>query len=222
MLKKIALGFLIAVVGFVAFVASRPSTLRVERSLTMSAPPEVAFALINDFHAWASWSPWEKLDPDMVRSHGGAPEGVGAVYSWHGNEEVGKGRMTITSSQPAEHVAIRLEFLEPWEATNQTTFELTPAGDGVTVSWAMTGESNFVAKAASVFMDMDAMIGEDFERGLSTMKQVAEERARREAAERRAREQDEATAAALDAAEDAAAAGSAAAAPAPATPSAQP
>jgi uncharacterized protein YndB with AHSA1/START domain len=182
MLKKIAIGFAVVVVLLVVVIATRPSTLRVERSQTISAPPAVVFALINDLHQWAGWSPWEKLDPNMKRTHEGAPSGVGALYHWAGNDEVGEGRMTITESRAPEHVGIKLEFLKPWEATNTTTFNITPSGADSKVTWVMEGESNFMAKAAGMVMDMDAMIGKDFERGLEGMKQLAEAKAKEEAA----------------------------------------
>src|SRR6187399_1961601 len=174
MLKRVAAIAIALIAVLVLVVATRPSHLHVERSATMEAAPDVVFPLINDFHAWSSWSPWEKLDPDMKREFSGAPQGKGAWYGWSGNDQVGVGNMQITDSKPAEQVTILLEFKQPWEATNVTTFRLaaTPQG-GTQVTWAMDGENNFAAKAMSLVMDMDQMIGKDFEAGLANLAAVA-------------------------------------------------
>jgi hypothetical protein len=173
MLKRIALiaGGLIVVLAIV--IATRPGHLHVERSMPMPAPPAVVYSLLNDFHAWPSWSPWEKLDPGMKREVSGAATGVGARYAWVGNDQVGSGSMEIIESRP-EQIKIRLEFKEPFAATNITTFALAPLPGGTRVTWAMDGENNFAAKAMGMFMDMDAMIGKDFEAGLTNLGALAE------------------------------------------------
>jgi Polyketide cyclase / dehydrase and lipid transport len=174
MARKILIGVAAVILLLVLVILTRPATFHVERSITMAALPESAFAQVNDFRAWPAWSPWEKLDPQMKRTHEGSPAGVGAKYAWAGNDQVGEGRMTIEKSEKPSLVRIKLEFLKPWEATSATTFTFVPAPQGSKVTWAMDGENNFMAKAASLFMDMDKMIGADFERGLAAMKTAAE------------------------------------------------
>lgn len=173
MLKKIAFALAIVIGAILAYAATKPDTLRVERTATVNAPPEKVFALINDFHNWAAWSPWEKLDPNMTRTHSGAPAGKGAAYAWQGNKDVGKGRMEILESTPSSQIKIQLDFLEPFEAHNITDFTLEPAGGGTKVNWSMHGPNNFMNKLMQVFMDMDAMIGKDFEAGLANMNAAA-------------------------------------------------
>ena len=173
MLRKILIGVAAVVVVFVVVVATRPAAFHIERSTNMAAPPEIVLAQVNDFHAWSAWSPWEKLDPQLKRSYEGAPAGVGAIYGWTGNDKVGEGRMTIETSTPSL-VGIKLEFIKPFAATNTATFTFVPAPDGTKVTWAMDGNNGFMAKAASMFMDMDKMVGDDFARGLAAMKTVAE------------------------------------------------
>ncbi len=174
-MKKILLGLAVVVAAFSAFVALQPAEFRLERSATISAPPATVFANLDDFRRWGPWSPWEKLDPGMQRSYDGPSSGVGATYHWLGNQDVGEGRMAITESAPPERLAIRLEFITPFAATNETVFTLAPGGDGAsTVTWSMTGRNGFMAKAASLFMDMDAMVGGDFERGLAALAEVSE------------------------------------------------
>jgi len=178
MIKKTLLGILVLLVVLVAvcacIVALQPSHYRVERSATISAPPATVFAQVDDFHKWDAWSPWAKLDPAMKQSYEGAASGVGAIYKWAGNDQVGEGRLTITESRPSDLIKIKLEFLKPWAATNVTDFTFTPQGNQTAVTWTMSGENNFVGKAFSLFMNMDKMIGNDFEKGLAQMKNVAE------------------------------------------------
>ena len=173
MLKKILIGVAAVLALLVIVIALQPATFHIERSVTMTAPPEAALAQVNDFHAWSAWSPWEKLDPNMTRSYDGAPAGVGAKYAWVGNKEVGEGRMTIEKSSPAQ-VVIKLEFLKPFQATNTATFTFVKTPEGNKTTWAMDGSNNFVGKAFHLVMNMDKMIGPDFERGLAGMKAAAE------------------------------------------------
>jgi uncharacterized protein YndB with AHSA1/START domain len=173
MLKKIAIVVSVVVAIFSIVVATRPSHFHVERSVSIAAPAEVVFPLINDFHRWPSWSPWEKLDPGMKRDYSGAPAGTGAGYDWSGNDDVGVGSMRITDSQAPTRVAIALEFKQPWQASNTTLFSLTPEADGAHVTWGMDGENNFMLKAVSLFMNMDEVVGKDFEAGLANLQRAA-------------------------------------------------
>ena len=157
------------VAGFLIFADTRPAEFRVARSRTLAAPPDVVHSYLNDFHKWPEWSPWEKLDPTMKKEFSGAPHGPGASYYWTGNDKVGEGRMTITESRPPQSVTLRLEFLRPWKAVHRTQFDLAPSGAGTNVTWAMTGQNNFMAKAFGVFMPLDKLVGADFEKGLANL-----------------------------------------------------
>jgi len=182
MLKK-ALALLVAALALLAAViATRPSEFRLERSATVAAPPSVVFAQVSDFGRWAAWSPWEKLDPAMKKTVSGGPGSAGHGYHWTGNDQVGEGRMTVTEARPGERVDIRLEFLRPWQATNATSIATAAEGAGTRVTWTMTGRNGFMMKAVGLFMDMEKMVGSDFERGLASLKAVAEMEARRPAA----------------------------------------
>jgi hypothetical protein len=174
MLKKILIGVGALLGLLLVVIALQPETFHVERSISMAASPDAAFAQVNDFHAWSAWSPWEKLDPTMKRSYDGAAQGVGAKYAWVGNKDVGEGRMTIEQSEPSSKVVIKLEFLKPFAATNTATFTFTKTPAGNKTTWAMDGNNNFVSKAFSLVMNMDKMIGPDFERGLAGIKAAAE------------------------------------------------
>ena len=174
MLKKVAIVAGLLILVLVVVITTRPDSFRVERSMEIAAPPAAVFPLVNDFHKWAGWSPWDKLDPSMKRTYEGAPAGTGAVYGWVGNDKVGSGRMTIRDSQPDQHVAIKLEFIKPFPSTNDTRFTLTPSGSGTRLTWAMEGKNTFVSKAFTMFMDMDKMVGKDFEQGLTGIKGLAE------------------------------------------------
>ena len=174
MIKKILIGLAVVVVVLVVFIALQSRTYRIERSATMNAPAPLVFAQVNDFHKWNAWSPWAKIDPAMKQTFEGAPAGVGAIYTWTGNKEVGEGRMTIAESHPSDLVKIKLEFLRPFAATSDTTFTFKPEGNQTRVTWTMVGDKNFIAKAFHLFVNMDKMVGGDFEKGLAQMKSVAE------------------------------------------------
>jgi hypothetical protein len=175
MLKKFLVGAGVVIALFVAVVATRTSTYHVERKAEVAAPADVVFAEVNDLHNWAAWSPWEKLDPAMQRTFEGAAAGVGAVYSWSStNQDVGKGKMTVSESVPGQKVGIQLEFFEPFENVAHVTFSLASAGTGSSVTWAMDGEHIFVGKAMCMFMDCDTILGADFDKGLASLKVVAE------------------------------------------------
>lgn len=171
----IAILMVLAVAGLVLFIATRPAAFRVARSATMAAPPDVVFGLLADFHQWSRWSPWEKLDPQMNKTFEGAPSGAGASYLWKGNSKAGEGRMTIVESKPPERLAIRLEFLRPFAATNHTVFTVAPTAQGSVVDWEMTGDRTFMFKAFGLLVGMDKMVGRDFEEGLANLKKIAQE-----------------------------------------------
>jgi uncharacterized protein YndB with AHSA1/START domain len=174
MLKKIAVATAILFAVLLILAATKPDTFRVERSTSIQAPPEKVFALLDDFHRWSAWSPWEKMDPAMQRTYSGAARGTGAVYEWAGNSKVGKGRMEIVEATPASKVAVRLDFLAPFAAHDTAEFTLASAGDGTNVTWVMHGPNLFIGKVMSVFVSMDRMIGKDFEAGLANLKAAAE------------------------------------------------
>ena len=174
MLKKIFVGIVVIVVAFVVIVALQPSEFRVARSTTVSAPPAAVFAQVNDFHNWEAWSPWAKLDPAAKVTFEGPSAGEGAIFRWVGNEEVGEGSMMITESRPSDLVRIKLEFLKPFAAINTAEFTFKPEGNRTAVTWSMFGKNNFIAKAFCLFMNMDKMVGGQFEKGLASMKSVTE------------------------------------------------
>jgi len=172
--RIVLLVLLIAVGGVLAMAATKPTHYHIERSATISAAPAAVFAHVNDFHAWEAWSPWEKIDPAMKRTFDGPPSGKDATYAWVGNDKVGEGKMTIIESQPDARVGIRLEFIKPFAETCQADFALAAEGEGTKVTWGMDGNHNYVSKIMCVFMDMDKMIGTDFEKGLGQLKSLAE------------------------------------------------
>jgi hypothetical protein len=166
-------------VAIVLILAIRkPDAFRVQRVATIKAPAESIFSLINDFHRWGSWSPWENKDPAMKRTFSGAGSGKGAVYAWDGNKNVGSGRMEILDTSLPSKIVIKLDFFKPFEGHNTAEFTMLPQGDatniGTIVTWAMYGPAPFMSKMMQVFMNIDNMIGKDFEAGLANLKKLAE------------------------------------------------
>jgi hypothetical protein len=171
----IALAAVAAIIAvFVVVVALQPSQFRIARTATISAPAAAVFAAVNDFHNWKTWSPWEKIDPTLKRTFEGAAAGAGASFSWIGNKQVGEGRMTITECRPSELVRIKLEFFKPFAATNAAEFTFKPEGNQTAVTWSMSGNRPFLHKAICLVMNMDKMVGGQFEEGLANMKSVVE------------------------------------------------
>jgi hypothetical protein len=173
-IKIIGGGLAVAVGVLLAVAATRPNTFRVQRTGRIKAPPDKIYAFIDDFHRWPAWSPYENRDPAMKRSYEGAQSGVGAVYTWNGNQNVGSGRMEILDSKPGSKVTIKLDFFEPFEGHNTAEFTMQPQGDATDVTWAMNGPLAFVPRVMGIFMSMDTMIGKDFEAGLANLKTQAE------------------------------------------------
>jgi hypothetical protein len=173
-LGVIAIVVAVIVAGILIYAATRPDSFTVKRTATIKAPPDRLYGLISDLHGWAAWSPYEKKDPDMKRTFGGAPHGKGAVYEWDGNKNVGAGRMEIVEAAPSGKIVIKLDFLKPFEGHNTAEFAIDPQGDNSNVTWSMYGPSNFMFKVMGIFMDMDKMIGNDFATGLANLKTVAE------------------------------------------------
>jgi carbon monoxide dehydrogenase subunit G len=177
MLKKISLYVLVPLVvvvaGILIYASTKPDTMHYQRSASIKASPEKIFPLLNDFRRYATWSPYETKDPAMKRIFSGSPAGKGAVYEWDGDKNVGKGRMEIVEASPSK-VTIKLDFIKPFEAHNIAEFTLEPKGDATNVTWGMHGPCPFFGKVMSVFIDMDRMIGKDFDAGLANLKALTE------------------------------------------------
>lgn len=176
MLETLGIVFLILIVivlGLLGYASTKPNTVRYVRSARINAPPEKILSLISDFKKWVVWSPWEKKDPALQRTYSGAASGVGAVYAWDGDKNVGSGRMEILESTPTK-VRIKLDFFKPFKASNVAEFTCTAQGNATHLDWVMTGQNLFIGKVMSLFIDMDKMIGKDFEAGLADMKAAAE------------------------------------------------
>ncbi|MDB5439226.1 MAG: polyketide cyclase [Caulobacteraceae bacterium] len=165
----------LALAVIIGLALSKAKNFTIQRTMEIAAPAERIYAEIEDFHRWAGWSPWDNVDPAMQKTYSGAAKGVGAVYDWSSaQKKVGVGRMTITGAQPVERVNIDLEFHKPFAARNDIVFSLIPEGGVTRVSWAMHGSSPFMHRLMGVFMDMDAMVGKDFEHGLRNLRNVTE------------------------------------------------
>jgi len=170
----IAVVLAIAIAILLILAATKPNTFTVRRATTVKAAPEAIFPLINDFHQWGTWSPYETKDPAMKRSYSGAASGNGAVYAWQGNKNVGSGRMEILDSSAPSKIVIKLDFFAPFEGHNTAEFTMLPQGDVTNVTWLMHGPVPFMAKIMHVLMNIDRMVGKDFEIGLANLKRLTE------------------------------------------------
>jgi len=178
MFKKILVVLIAFLLAFAGFISTQPDDFRITRSAVIAAPAEAVFAHVNNLHAWEAWSPWAKLDPNATSTFEGAKSGVNAKMHWDGNAEVGKGSMTIIENRPGEFIKFQLDFLKPMEGHHTAEFLFKKQEDGSTeVSWTMYGKNNFIGKAMGLVMDCDTLIGEQFEKGLASLKDVAEKQA---------------------------------------------
>lgn len=170
----IALG--LGVIALLAFATTRPDEFRVERRLRIQAPPEQLWPLVSELRAFNRWNPYERKDPLIQGGYTGPASGIGSRYAWQ-SSKVGEGSLEITGQQPGRAVQMKLEFLRPFEAHNQAEFTLRAAADGATeVSWRMSGPANLMSKLMGLVMDVDRMVGRDFEDGLQNLRQIAEAR----------------------------------------------
>ncbi|SDG67132.1 Polyketide cyclase / dehydrase and lipid transport [Bradyrhizobium sp. Rc2d] len=177
MLKAIAVIAIVLVAGIAAvlvFALTKPDTFRVERSLAVKAPADAIYPVVADFRRWTAWSPYEGRDPAMQRTFGGTAEGKGATYAWDGNNNVGAGHMEILEANAPSRLCINLDFERPFEGHNSAEFTFVPQGDATLVTWAMSGPAPFLSKVMQVFINMDNMIGKDFEAGLASLKKLTE------------------------------------------------
>jgi uncharacterized protein YndB with AHSA1/START domain len=170
----IAVVLAIAIAVVLILAATKPDKFSVRRAIAVSAPAEKIFPLINDFHQWGNWSPYENKDPAMKRSFSGPADGKGAVYGWEGNKNVGSGRMEILETSAPSKIVIKLDFFAPFEGHNTAEFTMLPQGDATTVTWLMHGPAPFMNKMMQVFMNLDHMVGKDFEVGLANLKRITE------------------------------------------------
>ena len=170
----IAIILAIAIAVVLLLALTKPNTFAVQRAISIKAPAEKIFALINDFHQWGTWSPYENKDPGMKRTYSGAESGKGAVYAWDGNNNVGSGRMEILDASAPSKIQIKLDFFTPFEGHNTAEFTMLPQGDGTILTWLMYGPAPLMAKIMHVFMNIDNMVGRDFEIGLANLKKLTE------------------------------------------------
>jgi hypothetical protein len=170
----IAVVLAVAIAIILILAATKPARFSVQRGTTVKAPPDAIFPLINDFHQWGTWSPYENKDPAMKRSYSGAAAGKGAIYAWDGNKNVGSGRMEILDTAVPTKIVIKLDFFAPFEGHNTAEFTMLPQGDATNLTWLMHGPAPFMSKVMQVFMNIDNMIGKDFEVGLANLKRLTE------------------------------------------------
>jgi hypothetical protein len=174
MVRLVLILVLFAIVALLIYASTRPSTFRTQRSASIRAPADKIFAIINDHSNWASWSPWQKLDPAMNSTISNPSSGVGATYEWNGNSKAGSGRVTIIESVPPSKLRSHLEMFKPFKAENSVEFTLEQQGDSTNVSWGMSGKQNLMMKVMGLFVNCNELVGKDFEAGLANLKAIAE------------------------------------------------
>ncbi len=174
MISKILLGLAALIAIFLAVVAMQPTDFRITRSATIPAPISVVFEEVSNLHKWQTWSPWARMDPAAKVTFEGPDTGIRSAFTWSGNEKVGEGRMTVTELEPEESVRFLLEFKRPFVGANSAEFTFRADGPQTQVQWSMSGTNNFMAKAYSLFVDRDKMVGDEFEKGFKNLTEVCQ------------------------------------------------
>jgi Polyketide cyclase / dehydrase and lipid transport len=168
----LALAFIALILIIV--VAGQPNDFVVSRQIRIAAPREQVFPHVNELRNWEAWNPWGTLDPNCQMTYSGPPAGVGASYAWSGNNKIGAGSNTITDSRPYELVRFRLEFLKPMVATNTAEFTFQDENGQTILTWTMSGSRNLPGKLFGLVLNCDKMCGDQFEKGLASIKSLAE------------------------------------------------
>lgn len=174
MLNLIMIVIFALIAGIFIYAMTKPDIFRVERSISIKASPEKIFPLINDFHWWDVWTPYNK-DPAMKKIYSGSGSGKGAHYAWEGNKEVGVGEITISESTPPNKLVFDLHMVKPFEGRNVAEINLDASGDSTIVTWILIDKHNVMLKIVSLFVNLDNTIGKDFEIGLANLKAIAEQ-----------------------------------------------
>ena len=165
----------IAILGVLVVAAMRPNTFRIARSITISAPADKIFPLVNDPKAMNGWSPFVKTDPSMRIAYSGPASGRGAAFDWDSTGRGGKGRIEVTDASPSSSVGMSLVMSKPFACDNQIRFDLAPAaGDATSVTWAMSGPWPYLHRVMGTIFNSDKMVGGEFEKGLRDLKAIAE------------------------------------------------
>lgn len=169
MLKKVLIGLGVLVAGVIAAALLKSPDFRVERRITVAAPPEAVFVWFNSHRKFNEFNPWLKMDPGAKVEYAGPESGAGAVSTWDG-KKTGKGKATITESRPNELVRLRMDWLEPMAGVSTVDYLFQSEGGKTTVTWAMYGRNeSLLGRVMSLFMDCESMCGPEFEKGLAEM-----------------------------------------------------
>jgi uncharacterized protein YndB with AHSA1/START domain len=177
MVFRVVAALALVVLAILVIAAFRPGTIQIQRSLSIKAPPDRVFALIDDFHNWRRWAPQDVEDSTMQRTFSGPEHGPGAASEWRGAGASGRGSMLIMESEPPRRISIKVDFVKPFEAHNLNEFTLDPVGTSTLVTWKMRGTNAYFMKVMGIFMNMDKVMGEHFEHGLDNLKMVCEKQA---------------------------------------------
>ncbi len=164
---------IVAIVLILAIIA--PKTYDVSRSIMISKPVPEVFEYLKYLGKQREWSPWEKRDPNMEYKLTGIDGEVGAVSYWNGNKEVGEGEQELTGITKNKEITSQLRFFKPWKSQSDAYLRVTEEGKGSTkVTWGFSGKNKFPMSIMMLFMNMDKMVGKDFEDGLGSLKEILE------------------------------------------------
>ena len=145
-----------------------------ETSIAINAPKEKVWQYAGSLHGMEKWSPFIESDPDIQVSFEGQDSAVGAIYTWKGNKEVGSGSQTISKIDPLNRMDTHLHFIEPFEGEADAYLKLSGEGNATNVAWGFNTRYKYPMNVMLLFINMDKMMGESFNKGLAKLKQLSE------------------------------------------------
>ena len=160
LLALVVIGVILGLVG--------PKTYDVHRSKVIAASPAQVWPYVSNWEKINMWSPWVRMDTTLKLEYAGQQGSVGSKYSWD-SKKMGSGEQTITALDPNRSLEAELKIKMYGESTSKTSIMLHDTAGGTEVTWGMKGENNFMGRIMSSLMNMDKMIGKEYEKGLNSL-----------------------------------------------------
>jgi uncharacterized protein YndB with AHSA1/START domain len=166
----------LAVAVLFVFVAFQTADYSIRREISIKAPPKKIFPYLVSAEKADSWMPWKDSDPNLKMSYMGPKEGIGSISSWESPGRMGVGQAEIVGVIPDQKIQTKITYKKPMVFEQLSEFTLTPNGETTTMTWAVTGKNNFIGRLMCTLsmMNMDKMVGGEFEKGLNKLKSEIE------------------------------------------------
>jgi len=160
--------------GFATYVYFLPAEKTISREIVIQAPPESLFPMINHSKKMNDWMPWLESDPGVKMVFSGPDEGVGSKSEWDSPGKMGTGSAVVMESNLNQSVKTQLTYTKPIAMSQVAEVTLTPTQGGTKVTWSVECHNSFFFRLMGVLLNVDKMVGGEFEKGLNKLKLIAE------------------------------------------------